>query len=188
MKKFYILSLTLVLLLITLCVGCKKEDPLKLSVAELRCNIYTGSSENYELKATYGYNELALSNNTKGDNIYRLTFKLLGKETEQITYSLQFKEDNKTYNENFTFNPVKNSLECQIEIENFSKKEFTVNISSGSDTQSVTLKSILPDNTLSFLDALKCLQKEQPSLIESYKNENGDFGAKRQCTNRVFGF
>ena len=48
-------------------------------------------------------------------------------------------------------------------------------ISSGTDTENVQLKSTVPKNAISYSTALKYLQKNQRELIKTYCDSDGNF-------------
>ena len=63
-------------------------------------------------------------------------------------------------------------------VENFSKKEFSVSILSGSAPEVITLKSIVPKNTIDYKKALDFLYKDQQNLIKAFCDESGAFNAE----------
>lgn len=171
MKKFlvFILSLFCVFCLS----GCQKEPSLLDNLSELRSNVYFGDNENYSIKAVYGFKEKNKAYDGKiGEPIYKLSFKLNGYQ-DQVDYTLSFDFNGKTYEGKFNFDPIRNCLSLDIEIEDFNLNEFTVNLKKESTVNTITLKSIVPENTLDYKTALLKLIENQPDLINSYKSENG---------------
>lgn len=178
MKKFIIIcSLILALAGTILFIpACKEDESLIDNVSQLKENIYEGENEQYQIRAFYGFNEHPEARDGKiNERVYKLTFKLIGKETESIKRSLSFTFDGKVYTLDFSFNPVKNSIMTSVEIENFNLNEFDVEIISSNDRQAIKMASILPENTITYEKALIFLEKNQPSLINSFKDENGVF-------------
>ena len=179
MKK--LLSILTVVCCLFLCyfTGCAKQNPLLSSISELRLMLFEGQSENFTLKACYGFNEVPLNNDAQvGQKIYRLSFRLLDKEMEDVAYSLTFDYLGKTYKTDFKLNPVSDTVTAFIELENFNEKEFSVTVNAGSESQTVKLKSIVPEKTISYESALNALQKEQKNLVSAYTDENGNFNAE----------
>ncbi len=182
MKKFLI---RLVCLLTLLCsvfaLGCNvnsNAQPLEPYVSQLKSDIFEGSSDSFALKAFYGFCEAPLEQNGKAEKrVYLLTFRLCDVQVSDVNYVVSFTNDGKTYNADFKLSPVHHALTASIEIENFTLKEFTVNISTSSLSESVTLKSIVPQNTISYLQALAFLTKHQPDLVNSLYS-NGNFMAE----------
>ncbi len=178
MKKIISLLIAFSFLITTFC-ACSKEQSLAPYVSELRSAIYYGESPNLSLRAGYGFKEQPFTNDGKvGKTISALTFKLYDKETDDVTYNLSFHYLESEYKSTFNLNPVTDTLTCTIEIDNFNKREFTVKIVYGSNTEEITLKSLVPENTLTFEKALSSLQKNQPTLISHYTDTEGDFNAE----------
>ena len=114
MRKFFIIILVFTLLLTGIS-GCKNEENLFDFVSELRCEIYQGSSENFSVKAVYGFKEQPFNNDGKvGEVVYGLTFKILDKETEMSSYSLNFSVGEQTYRADFILNPINDTLSAFV--------------------------------------------------------------------------
>ena len=182
MKKI-ILIFALVLASIFALSGCdcsnKKEIDYVNYVSELRSNLYEGKSDNYSLKASYGFKETPYQNDGKiGKKIYLLSFKLEKIENLEISYFLKFTHADKTYEKQFSLNHNKNALTCEIEIKDFTAQNFTVEVGTLQEKESVVMQSIIPKNALDFKGAIQALIKNQPSLIESYTNSNGEFNGE----------
>ncbi len=178
MKKLMTFILV-VLCTITLFSGCKSDNPLEKYVSELRCDVFYGQSENFTIKAGYGFKETPYNNDGKARSRQNLlTFRLLDKETDDISYSLTTSINDVEYKKEFKLNPVSHTLTTAIEIDEFNLKEFSITINSGSGAETVTLTSQLPDNTINYLTALNHLEKEQSELIKSYYDVDGNFKAE----------
>ena len=178
MKKL-LLFLLPILCLPFLFTGCKSENALIPHVSELRRDLFQGESEHFSIKAGYGFKEQPFVNDGKvGSTLSLLTFRLLDKETDSVSYSIAFVFNQAEYHGVFKLNPITHSITCAIEIDNFNLKEFTVKISFGTESEEVLIKSIVPENTISYLTALDVLEKEQRSLISHYTNSNGEFLAE----------
>ncbi len=178
MKKTSIFLAILSLCLFSLC-ACKKVNPLYEHVSELRQIIFVGSCECMTLKAGYGFKETPYANDKKvSEKIHYLDFRLLDKENEDVSYSLNFEFNQKTYSANFKLDPVKDTVSAMVEIENFNLKEFTVTVSFGGEHHEILLKSIVPENTISYTSALDLLYNKQNDLIKSFNDENGNFNAE----------
>ncbi len=176
MKKLSRCILLILCLIIGLSACKEKAQTLEPYLSELRSSSFYGQSQNYQVKAGYGFKEISPNNDGKVlEKEYSLTFKLLGKETDNATYTLSFSFLDKQYSDTFKLNPVTHSLTAKINVDGFNLNEFTVQISSASSTESVTLKSTVPDGTMSYLSALEALEKNQKELIDSYKDKNGNF-------------
>lgn len=166
-KKLAVIFLIIISAL--LLTACKEELTLDPYVSELRKDVYSGSSSNYTLKAGYGFKETPYSTDgSANQKVWLLTFKLVDKETDGATYTLSCSLIGTEYNTTFKLSPVSHALTAAIEIENFNEKQFTVNISVGGNSESVTMTSTLPEQTIDSSTALKHLWEKQPELINSY--------------------
>lgn len=174
MKTFYAVVFSLAAIFFSLLgTGCNKPDPFINSVTELRQNVYEGASENYKLKAAYGYDETLA-----GDRAYRLTFLLCDKTSSAETYTLTFNSEKLSFTEDFKFSPVTGTLKTSVAIENFTDNEFNVTVSTGGAAETVTLKSLVSGGAIDYKTALVYLKKSQPELIALYNDENGEFNGK----------
>lgn len=169
MKKIFLMVLSVFLVVSsTFFISCKrKADPLLSKISELRLDVYSGQSENYTVKAGYGY-----KNNQKD---YLLTIKLVGNYTDNVTYTVKFNYGEKEYVKDFTFHPVKCSLYAEFYINDFNSKEFSVEICKENSSEQVLLKSELPEQTLTYAEVLRCIKEKQPDIINRYTNENQEF-------------
>ena len=161
MKKsrvFLSFLLALFTLIISLS-GCDKGLMLENHVSELRSDVFYGESDEYKLKAFYGYREHDYVNDGKvGEKEYLLSFRLLDTETDGATYTVKFNHLDKDYSSTFSFDPLSGVLTCQFEIENFTEKTFTVSILCAEKTYTVTLCSLVPENTANYKTALNKLK------------------------------
>ena len=181
MKRFFLILTCLIFSFLTLG-GCDcngEEQGLSVYVSQLRYQLYEGKSQNYTLFAEYGYTESPyLADGKIGEKIYVLKFRLPDKQTDQVTYSICLEFNGKTYNQNFALSPNRHALTCEMQIDAFDKKEFTVTIGTDADKESLTLKSVVPNNVLDYKGALKALQKHQAELLNTYRDSEGVFCAE----------
>ncbi len=159
--------------------SCKKEDSLNQYVSELRQDIFEGSGNALSLKAIYGYKESPyLANGKIGAHTWTLTFTILGTEQDDVTYTLFFNHGGKEYKTTFKKNEGSGLSTAVLPVENFNVKQFEATVAYSSTQEKITLKSIVPEGTLSYSNALATLQQKQPSLINSYKKQDGGFSAE----------
>ncbi|HCH73875.1 MAG TPA: hypothetical protein DEV87_01670 [Clostridiales bacterium] len=174
MKNFFTVISSLIIAFAALTgASCGKPDPFINSVTELRQNVYEGVSDNYKLKAAYGYED-----NEKNERVYRLTFLLCDKTSSAGTYTLTFNSGELSFTEDFKYSPVTGTLKTSVAIENFTDNEFNVTVSTGGAAETVTLKSLVTGGAMDYKTALTYLKKSQPELIALYNDENGDFSGK----------
>ena len=160
-------------------VGCKAQNPLISSVSELRQDIFMGSNENFTIKGQYGFKENPYVNDGKASNrVYLLTFKLVDKEIEDVTYSISLDFNSFTYTSAFKLNPITHKVIAEIEIENFDLKEFKVKLCYGGNIEEIVMKSIVPADTISYEKALISLYTNQNNLISVYTDKDGNFNAE----------
>ena len=172
MKKFCLILFSLLIGLLTFsaCDCTSEEDGLTLNVSQLRYELYQGESQNYTLFAEYGYTESPyLADGKMGERVYILRFRLPDRQTDQVTYSVVLDFNGKTYNQEFSLSPNRHALTCDMQINDFDKKEFTVSVGTDAEKESLTLKSIVPQNVLDYKGALKALEKNQDTRKRSYE-------------------
>ena len=178
MKKKWLFVLIFVLFL-TAFSGCKSQNSLINNVSELRTDVFYGQSQNYKVKAGYGFKETPFNADGKiSEKDYFLTFRLIDREIDDQTYTISFQFGEQNYNADFKLSPVSHSLIASVEIENFNKKSFTIIISNASNHEDVEMASLLPENTLTFTSVLEKLQRTQSDLLKNYADENGNFNAE----------
>jgi hypothetical protein len=159
--------------------ACQKENPLFEHVSELRSDVFFGQSENYSIKASYGFKETPYNND--GDvktRVYILHFILLDKEIEQATYTLTMQFNGFDYSTQFKLNPVTHVASTDLEINDFALKSFNVTVNCGSENETITLSSTLPENTITPQTALESIYKHQKSLVDSFYSSDGTFNAE----------
>ncbi len=177
MKKFIAIILTLLFTLNLF--ACKTNEGLAPYVSELRSNVFTGESGDLTVKGAYGFKETPYQNDGKvGTKVYLLTLKILGKETSQTSYTATLDFNDFKYTAEFKLSPVSHSLIATIEVENFNLNEFILNIAYGDKTEAITMRSEIPNGTLSYSDALNQLEKSQPELIKAFSDSEGTFCAE----------
>ncbi|MBE5749267.1 MAG: hypothetical protein E7346_00185 [Clostridiales bacterium] len=178
MKK--LLSILLFLLLIVIPFsGCGTEETLDKYVSELRSDVFEGKSQSYYIRAGYGFKETPFINDgAVGEKVNALNFRLSGDLKDGATYTLSFSCGTETLKQDFTLNPVTHALTAAIEVDNFTEKEFSVNVISSGKTETVKLKSILPDDTLTSSAALKSLTENQAELIDNFTDPDGNLKAE----------
>lgn len=173
MKKLIYGFLLLVFSFTCLSYGCKRQEfSLANYLTELRENIYEGESEHYKIKADYGFIK-----NESGSTVYQLTFKMKDVVDTNVTYLVCFDLGEKSYQKNFTFSPVHNILTAIVEVDCFNKDSFDITIKKASESENITLNSIIPPNTIDYKTALNYLYQGQKTYIDSFI-DNGEFKAK----------
>lgn len=180
MKKSKILLtfLTLFIILSCLC-GCNDKLDLTTSISHLKCNVYESQNTEHKILANYGFNEKHnLKDGKVGDKVYLLSFKLLEHSLDNATYSIAFTFNNVDYKCTFKLNPISHTLDASVEVDNFNLNEFEITLCYGSNTDKITMKSILPKNTITYTQALDHLINQQADLLDLYIDQNGNFNGE----------
>ena len=181
MKKFKLSIALIVLSLLTLLTfsGCKKTIDLSEYLTELKYQTYVNKDCEYLIKANYGFIEdNHVTDGKVGKKINILTFKLLDRQTDNVTYTVSLDFNGVNYKSNFKLSPVSHSLVAVIEVNDFDLTEFEITLSHSSENIKTTLTSILPENTISYKQALTHLHTKQSQLINSYIDQDGHFNGE----------
>ena len=178
MKKFALFLFCLILSCTLFC-SCKSQNSLDGFVSELRSNCFESVDSDLTIKAGYGFIEQQPSLDGKvGERIYVLKFKLTGGYEQNVTYHVSLNFNQTEYNATFKLNPVSHSLTAIMEIDNFNLSHFDITVKHGSDSQTVKMNSIVPENTISYSNALSHLQNSQSQLLKTFNSSNGNFDAE----------
>ena len=178
MKKsiFVLISLLTFLCFFSACAAPFSLVPF---VSELRSDIFIGSSENFNVKASYGFKETPFSNDAKvGIKIDQMTFRLLDSETDVSEHLLCLTFNGASYKSAFKFDPVSHTMLATINVDGFNLKEFDVEIRTASTVEKVKMKSIVPEGTIDYKTALDFLAKNQPELINNYRTDGNNFSGE----------
>ena len=159
--------------------GCKKEEPLLYYISELRQDIFEGKSDDFLLKAHYGFKEeVHLLDNKRENTKYMLTIILDQIPISYYTeYTLNFNYHDIQYTGVFKFNPNSEKLSVNFNINNFTEKEFKVTLSYAGNNKEIPLTSIVPKDTVPYTEILSVLREKQSTLIESL-TKDGEFSAE----------
>ncbi len=180
-KKRIIVCLTLlaVCLLIVPVSACKKTQDLSAYLSQLQCDLYLADSEEYKLKAFYGFNETPVKNDgVIGKTTYKLTFILYADLTQQAEYTLSLSIGENTHELTFKPDGVKGAFTTTLEVENFTLKEFNVKLLCADKTTDIVMRSALPQNAISYKTALDCVLSHQEALVKSYFDQSGTFNGE----------
>lgn len=169
--KFLLIFILPTLMAFSCLFGCNKALDLMPYVTELKSDIFTSQNSSYNLKANYGYKTY------NGTKIYNLTFIFMDNNNilANVTYSISLDYNGVTYKKSFTYSPVSHNFVAKLEVPNFIEKEFNVSLLFSSENINITMKSCLPENTISPSTALKNLVEKQPSLIKTYLTDTNIF-------------
>ncbi len=159
--------------------GCAQVNPLYDCVSELRLNLYQGSCENFTLKCGYGFKETPYRNDGEvSKKVYQLTFRLMDKEIDDVTYTVKLVFNGETYSSAFGLDPISDTVTAKLEIENFNLNDFTVILSYGGTDKEIVMTSLVPQGTITYQTALDKLYQKENSLINAYTDQNGNFTAE----------
>ena len=169
MKKLKFLTVVLSLFLSVFPFGCNSKQTLAPFVTELQSTVMQAESGEIKLKAVYGFKT------ENGKHAFYLTVKLIGKETDNATYTLNFSYGGKNYSDAFKLNPVTNTLTVKTRLDDFDCKPLPVTVSWASTSEALTLTPLAPDGTVDYITAVDSLLVSQSALIDLYRDEFGNF-------------
>ena len=168
MRKSFFCFFTVVLCLFSLLCGCEKPAPYAENVSELRENIFSGAADDIAISEFYGFKETPYVNDGKvGAKVYALTFKL-NIAPDEIKRSVKLQKDDRVYSADFATDAITSEYKAVMEIRLENIKEFSVDYICGSENQSIVFKSVLPENCLSYTQALQALYDKQRPLLDSF--------------------
>ncbi len=156
--------------------GCSGEN-LTDNVVELRENVFSGDYNGTKVSASYGFKK------TEGYKEYLLTF-MLPFDIISGTTSVKLNFNEQEYLATFSLSEITGNYLAKVSVEDFNINEFTCTISVGNEHTEVKMVSEVPPNACNCAKALEYLQKNQPELLDLYR-ENGVFTAN--LTVRVIG-
>lgn len=175
MRKFIVITIILSCLIFTS--GCKENNIYIDKISELRQDVYTGSSDELNITANYGFKENPFIINGKvSELIYGYTFKL-HVIPDEIKRCVEFSDGDKTYSAVFELDDITSEYKAFIETKTHFEKQFTIRLISGTDVKNVALTSVLPENTIVYKKALEILTEKQRPLFDAY-TVNGEFNAE----------
>jgi hypothetical protein len=180
MKKSKILLafLTIFIILSCLC-ACNDKLDLTTSISHLKCNVYESQNTKHKILANYGFKEKQNSKDGKvGDKIYLLSFKFLDHALDNTTYSISLTFNNVEHKCTFKLNPISHTLDASVQVDNFNLNEFEITLRYGSNNDKIVMKSILPENTIPYTQALEHLINQQADLLNLYIDQNGNFNGE----------
>ena len=176
-KKFTFFFCLLFITLFPFICGCENKSPLLDSVSLLRQDIYCGEFGDKVLNASFGFREYPFCDDGKaGEKVYYYDFKL-SIIPDEVKRTVELTLNGKDYSADFKLDPVSSEYKAEIETDNIRLSEFTVNVKSGSENCLVTLRSLIPENCISYEKAITCLEKDQKSLISAFSSD-GKFNAE----------
>ncbi len=183
MKKLLILSALFLPVLFLF--ACDGQPTLMKNVSELTEYVWQAESDDYILKAQYGYRETPyVPDGTVGTLSYGLTLRLTPKTAVQnAEYRAVLTLGETPYEAPFTLDPVRHKLNAVIPTEERPAERFTVTVTRAETEDCLELVSLLPENTLNASQALEALETNQSDLLNDYRT-NGVFNA--EITLRVF--
>ena len=177
--KIRFLSFLCISLCLSFFCGCERTSPYEKYVSELRSDIFFGETENYKVYAFYGFKETpSINDGIVGDRVYFLEFRIQNSGEDGIKRTINFSFKGESYSEDFSLDYSTGIYSAKIELTDFAEKEITAVILSGAEKETITLVSSLPENSLTFKDALKKLKETQEDLLSLYKNPQREFSGE----------
>ena len=159
--------------------SCSKKEDLTKNVSYVRQIEYRAEAEGYKVRAFYGYKETPfISDGVSKTKVYGLTFRLIGLDLTDVKYTVSLIHNQNTLQTVFKLDQVNHCLSAFIEIEDFNLDSFEATFSSGNLSQKLVLNNVVPKDTISYNKALEYLAENQHSLLDTYRNEQGEFNGE----------
>ena len=167
MKK--IIVFLLVLVSIMCLYGCENEVDLTVYVSQYRENIFEGENENYKLTLYIERREEPFIADAFVGNLENVVIAKIESKTESVDgVKIFFNIDNKDYEGQFKYNPIKARFTSEIKVENLPKnKEFQVVIESNGEKQDIQLTSKVNEKTLTPKDILKSIASYDKNTVNT---------------------
>ncbi len=183
--RFTVMKKSLILIaVLSVCLlfsACSKENRLLPYVSELTENVYYGESEHYSLRGKSGFIEKERAHDGKKSALRdELVLTLLSETAEEAEIIAEITVDGTVMTEKFELNPATFAMNAVFEYRP-EVSEFEVTISQNGEKETVTMKSALPENTLTLSGALDALYANQKALVDGYMQNNvfnGEIRAK----------
>ncbi len=158
-KKVFIaveLAVICVLAVMATLSACNSKPDYLSYVSELRKDVFIGEQDNFYVVVYAGNKESpATFDGIKQDSLLCLGFKIIQKEEVGSQITVKFSVGDKQYSAPLTFNPVKSTLFCDVEVSALPEKNFTVELCYGEESVTVNTTSQLNENTVSYTQALE---------------------------------
>ena len=182
MKKIFCLLSILIFFVLPFSFACQKSPSASDIVSEVRFNVYEGVGEKTAVTSDLSFREFPLDNDMKKGVVkYCASFRLLPKDNNlEKNYKLSFSLNGLTYGDDFEIDEVSGFLTCIII---FDKKteydELEITVSTTDFSEKITLKSLLPKDTITYKTALEKASEVLADLFEQNRTENGINGEIR---------
>lgn len=157
--------------------ACAEKNEYEKYVSVLRRDIYEGYYDDIKLTAEYGFKETPFINDgIARERIYGYTV-FLPVIPDEIKRSVSITAGEEKLSANFTTDEVSGEYKAFIETRDIHLSEFTATITCGSNVKETKFLSVIPENAISYVDALDTLKHDQKTLLSAF-SENGVFNAE----------
>jgi hypothetical protein len=168
LARFCPLFLTLFIIPFTLS-ACNTQPDYLSYVSELRRDVFIGEKDNFCVVVYAGMKESpALFDGIKQNTTLCLGFKIIQKEETGSQLTVKFTINNKNYTAPLTFNPVKSTLFCEVEVSALPEESLEVEICYGDKSTVITAASQLNENTISYTKALESAVKKGADFLKDH--------------------
>lgn len=168
LRLICVTGLILVLPFIHSC-SCKK-DRLQSAVSQIRSDIFKGSGKKYSVEIYSEEKEFPFVNDCfVGEKKTCLVVKIKDCFEKNLTVNLSY--DGKSYSSKLSYLNVSNSLTATVLVTKHPADSLTVSIFSETENDVFTAYSVKKSDSISPLNALKCVQEKETEFISSlYRN------------------
>lgn len=174
-------KILLIILLIFSCSvfsGCERKDGLFGSVSDLRYDFYSGETENYRLKAYAERKETPLSHDGKVGTVAEYLTVIALNDLPDSVYTYSFSLNGKDYSGAFSLDYLSGKYLFTAEIDGQAGTSLSITVYNAGNGETAELLSAVPENALTPQKALAAVYKDNPSLFDGFRDENGAFAAE----------
>ena len=149
--------------------ACNTQPDYLSYVSELRKEVFIGEKDNFCVVAYAGMKESpAIFDGIKQNTTLCVGFKIIQKEETGSQLTIKFTINNKNYTAPLTFNPVKNTLFCDVEVSALLEKSLDVEICYGDKSTIVSTTSQLNEKTISYTEALESAVNKGEAFLKEH--------------------
>lgn len=149
--------------------ACNSKPDYLSYVSELRKDVFIGEQDNFCVVVYAGSKESpATFDGIKQDTLLCLGFKIIQKEEVGSQLTVKFTVGDKQYSAPLTFNPVKSTLFCDVEVAALPEKSLAVEICYGESSTVVNTTSQLNENTVSYTKALESAASKGEAFLKEH--------------------
>ena len=173
MKKILIVITLICSILVS--TSCSKKCEYDQKISQLRLDVLIGETEDikvicYPEQRESLYEADGKCSALESTLIFKLYFKNPDKGSEAC--AVKFSLNGKDYSGNFEYSPLSTNLHCSLKADSLPSNSLAVTLESEKICQTVHLKSVRNQNTLSYSEAIEHLKNNDPTGTDMLVGEN----------------